>query len=683
MSETLEKAILGTDVLLFAYGQTGSGKSCTLSGLQNPYEGRGLIPRIITKLFELKEKGKCESKIKYRVSFVEVTKTSIIDLLQNEKNKNVHTKLRTLELKTEQDGLRYLFQGEGQRKIRYNGYVSNLFTSVFTIHVQNCSTIISNPVDRIAKFHIIDMAGMDCSGNMSCIWKKSQEVGIANLNKSQLEFCLMLMRKELVRTGKFIKDAGPLVNYLKDSLKPQSIIKFIAHINTTRDDLPLTISALKFGDTARRIHCTELTQFVTESSSLIIKSLKNEMADLKKQHDLDSMLLNVDLSYNITQSRLDQMKNAVNDYINDKSNEQSLQNVTDISTVLKIMKDKCVILENEKMDFIKLQNQRRSTMSQKLSKGSVIPVATLNEKGSKTTRTTSYGSQMSRKRKSSDIVSKRSKQNSVLEMKTSLVGNTTRSGISLGQLMSQNFQGNVTKSLKRKSKRIKSIGSKETIIPNDFSNENIEPKISELNLQNILGDNFDEAWNSYKLDENYNYTDMNKDLKTLEESTSDLIKQYVEICKELENTSHLINLKKNDLLKIHLYTDTINFKCKPDGKIRKNETEQDVQDKINQLNTDMILIQEKILTLQTEITIQSTDYHRVKSNIHEDFQKFCAAKFKIKIPFMQQNTDCIEEKILNLEVEKVENIDSEETKQKEIYYKLQEKLKRVQQEKMI
>lgn len=104
------------------------------------------------------------------------------------------------------------------------------------------------------------------------------------------------------------------------------------------------------------------------------------MADLKKQHDLNSMLLNDDLSYNITQSRLDQMKNAVDDYMNDKSNELSLQNVTDITTVLQIMKDKCVMLENEKMDFIKQQNQRKSTMAQKFNKGSVMTVATLNEK---------------------------------------------------------------------------------------------------------------------------------------------------------------------------------------------------------------------------------------------------------------------------------------------------------------
>lgn len=118
--------------------------------------------------------------------------------------------------------------------------------------------------------------------------------------------------------------------------------------------------------------------------------------------------------------------------------------------------------------------------------------------------------------------------------------------------MSQNFQGNVTKSLKRKSKRIKATGSRETVIPNELSNDNIEPKISEINFQCLFGDDFDKTWNSYKTDENYNYTDMNKDLKSLEESTRDLIKQYVEICKELENMSHVINLKKNDLLKVIL-----------------------------------------------------------------------------------------------------------------------------------
>lgn len=70
------------------------------------------------------------------------------------------------------------------------------------------------------------MAGIDTSGNISCAWKKSQEVGVGNLNKSQLELCLMLIREDLVKNRKCIKDAGLLVNYLKDSLKPQSIIKY-------------------------------------------------------------------------------------------------------------------------------------------------------------------------------------------------------------------------------------------------------------------------------------------------------------------------------------------------------------------------------------------------------------------------------------------------------------------------
>lgn len=81
-----------------------------------------------------------------------------------------------------------------------------------------------------------------------------------------------------------------------------------------------------------------------------------------------------------------------------------------------------------------------------------------------------------------------------------------------------------------------------------------------------------------------------------------------------------------------------NAKCKPEETIKINETEQDVKDKINKLNNDMILLQEKILTLRTEIMIQTTDYHRVKNNINEDFQKFCVDKFKIQIPVMQ-NTE--------------------------------------------
>lgn len=43
---------------------------------------------------------------------------------------------------------------------------------------------------------------------------------------------------------------------------------------------------------------------------------------------------------------------------------------------------------------------------------------------------------------------------------------------------------------------------------------------------------------------------------------------------------------------------------------------------------------------------------------------------------------CIEDITLNLEVDKVETTDLEEIKQKDFYYKLQEKLTKIQQEKI-
>lgn len=42
----------GYNGTIFAYGQTGSGKTFTITGGPERYEDRGIIPRVLTYIFE-------------------------------------------------------------------------------------------------------------------------------------------------------------------------------------------------------------------------------------------------------------------------------------------------------------------------------------------------------------------------------------------------------------------------------------------------------------------------------------------------------------------------------------------------------------------------------------------------------------------------------------------------------
>jgi hypothetical protein len=97
-----------------AYGQTGTGKSLTISGLENPYEDRGILPRMVSDLFRKveTETAKIHIKMCIKVSFVEFSRTNINDLLQPYPNM-IHSlkEMTTARVKSADEALKIIFRG--------------------------------------------------------------------------------------------------------------------------------------------------------------------------------------------------------------------------------------------------------------------------------------------------------------------------------------------------------------------------------------------------------------------------------------------------------------------------------------------------------------------------------------------------------------------------------------------
>ena len=88
---------LVTDVLdgfnagLFAYGQSGSGKTYTLLGPGDSYADansplKGVIPRAIDDFFKEAEKVRNKRKVEVSLSFYEIYKEDLYDLLKLEQS---------------------------------------------------------------------------------------------------------------------------------------------------------------------------------------------------------------------------------------------------------------------------------------------------------------------------------------------------------------------------------------------------------------------------------------------------------------------------------------------------------------------------------------------------------------------------------------------------------------------
>lgn len=96
-----------------AYGQTGTGKSLSISGLNKSFDDRGILPRLITNLFISKKHKETHNKqIRIQVSYIEISKNYLADLLINCPNAISSMKeVRKIKVKRAVDALKLLFLG--------------------------------------------------------------------------------------------------------------------------------------------------------------------------------------------------------------------------------------------------------------------------------------------------------------------------------------------------------------------------------------------------------------------------------------------------------------------------------------------------------------------------------------------------------------------------------------------
>lgn len=78
----VDSAVEGYNTCIFAYGQTGSGKSYSMVGSDTDEEHKGLLPRLLRKLFEKSSDSDSETvSSTVDVSMIEIYNERVYDLL--------------------------------------------------------------------------------------------------------------------------------------------------------------------------------------------------------------------------------------------------------------------------------------------------------------------------------------------------------------------------------------------------------------------------------------------------------------------------------------------------------------------------------------------------------------------------------------------------------------------------
>jgi kinesin family member 6/9 len=170
----------GINCTIFAYGQTGSGKTYTIFG-GDSFADRGLIPRSIAFFFkEIRSRQLSDSVCKCQVSFTEVYKETVYDLLDKQK-KNLPIEqwtpvqvlegehgltlrnLNVFEVNSEDDALSLFFLGNTNRitSATVMNEASSRSHAIFTMIIESKGLKDGKTMFTSGKMNFVDLAGSE------------------------------------------------------------------------------------------------------------------------------------------------------------------------------------------------------------------------------------------------------------------------------------------------------------------------------------------------------------------------------------------------------------------------------------------------------------------------------------------------------------------------------------------
>ncbi|CAD6242439.1 unnamed protein product [Miscanthus lutarioriparius] len=283
----------GYNATVLAYGQTGSGKTYTM-GTDYSGEGNcgGIIPQVMDTIFRKVDTSKDGSEILIRVSFIEIFKEDVFDLLDaNQAAVRLDTGsmakasapgrvpiqiretatggitlagVTEAEVKSKEEMASYLTRGSSSRATASTNMnrQSSRSHAIFTICVEQKRTSgtsdksASSDYDIISsKFHLVDLAGSERAKRTGADGLRLKE-GI-HINKGLLALGNVISAlgdEKKRKEGAFVpyRDSK-LTRLLQDSLGGNSKTVMIACISPADINAEETINTLKYANRARNI----------------------------------------------------------------------------------------------------------------------------------------------------------------------------------------------------------------------------------------------------------------------------------------------------------------------------------------------------------------------------------------------------------------------------------------------
>jgi kinesin family protein 5 len=161
----------GFNGTVFAYGQTGSGKTYTMEGEIGCQENRGILPRMVSEIFDFMERSEEHMQFMIQVQLLEIYNERIRDLLQPDKDnlKVVGDQTRGIYVEgatqhyitTEMEVLELMALGASHRATAETlmNQASSRSHSMFVITLEQTNTI--DESRKRSKLFMVDLAGSE------------------------------------------------------------------------------------------------------------------------------------------------------------------------------------------------------------------------------------------------------------------------------------------------------------------------------------------------------------------------------------------------------------------------------------------------------------------------------------------------------------------------------------------
>ncbi|XP_057314195.1 kinesin-like protein KIF9 [Hydractinia symbiolongicarpus] len=362
-SGILKNALDGYNNTLFVYGQTGAGKTYTITGTTNNFQNRGITPRLLSDLYEEINKQKHEYDITVRISYLEIYKEEMFDLLATLHPERALQELVIVEdeeggtyvkglachiAQTEEDALNFLFEGESNRIISQHqlNKASSRSHCIFTIYIESHSKTDSETKYTTSKINLVDLAGSERLGKTLSTGETQAEAMYINKSLTFLEQAIIALEDR--RRQHVPYRQSKLTHVLKDTIGGSCNTVMIANIWGTKTHIEETLSTLRFA--ARVMHVPvypAVNSFY--NPVLLCKEYEKEIGALRKELAMYDTLTNRNqINYEpLSDIQIKDIRQQVKRYIDDDISEIAVLNLRQVKEVFTQFKNIIVNLQTE------------------------------------------------------------------------------------------------------------------------------------------------------------------------------------------------------------------------------------------------------------------------------------------------------------------------------------------------